>query len=145
MKIVQVNLKLNAMKILYATLLFGFLYSCAVTQDGVIINVPTAPQVNLCQNVATDTEAQQMAEQIKDQAFPDERLARARMITNNHCFVSSQVVTVITAFTFEDNRLTMAKELYRQTTDRSNYHLVIDSFAFKSDRDELTAYIQNNP
>jgi len=133
------------MKILYVALLFGLLSSCAVTQDGIVINVPTTPQVNLCQNVATDAQAQQMAEQIEGQAFPDERLSRARMITNNHCFVSSQVVIVISAFSFEDNRLTMAKELYRQTTDRSNYHLVVDSFTFKSDRDALTAYIQNYP
>jgi hypothetical protein len=139
------NLKLNTMKILFAALLFGCLYGCAITEDGIIINAPTAPSVNICQNVATDAQAQEMAEDIKSMAFPDERLARARMKTKGFCFVSQQVVTILGGFTFDSKRMIIAKELYKQTTDKPNYDVVVDSFVHKSDREELMAYIQNNP
>lgn len=133
------------MKILYAALFVGCLYGCSVTEDGIIINTPSVPTVNLCQNVATDAQAENMRDQIKDQTFKDEKLQRARLITKGYCFVSTQVVTVIDGFTFDDNKLTMAKELYEQTTDKNNYVVVVDSFTHKSDRDELMEYIQNNP
>ncbi|MCR9172166.1 MAG: DUF4476 domain-containing protein [bacterium] len=133
------------MKILYTAFVLVCLCACTVTEDGIIINTPTVPSVNLCENVATDAQAENMRDQIKDQAFQDEKLARARMITKGYCFVSTQVVTVIDGFTFDDNRLTIAKELYEQTTDKNNYSVVVDSFVHKSDREELMAYIQNYP
>lgn len=134
------------MKILFAALMLGCLYGCSVTENGIVIDTPTVPTVNLCQNVATDAQAAGMRDQIKNQTFKDEKLARARLVTDGFCFVSSQVVTVIDGFTFDDNKMTMAKELYKKTTDRNtNYILVVDSFTHKSDRDELMTYIQNNP
>lgn len=134
------------MKILYTALIVGCLYGCSVTEDGIVINTPNTPSVNLCQNVATDAQAENMRDQIKDQTFKDEKLQRARLVTKGFCFVATQVVTVIDGFTFDDNKLTMAKELYKQTTDRkTNYLVVVDSFTHKSDRDELMEYIQNNP
>jgi len=134
------------MKILYTALIVGCLYGCSVTEDGIVINTPSVPSVNLCQNVATDAQAENMRDQIKDQTFKDEKLQRARLVTKDFCFVATQVVTVIDGFTFDDNKLTIAKELYEKTTDRkTNYIIVVDSFTHKSDRDELMEYIQNNP
>lgn len=134
------------MKILYTALFLVFFTACTVTEDGIIINQPTVPSVNLCENVATDQQAEGMRDQIKDQAFKDEKLQRARLVTDGFCFVSTQVVTVLDGFTFDSSKLTMAKELYKQTTDRqSNYMIVVDSFTHKSDREELMDYIQNNP
>ena len=134
------------MKILYSALFLVCLTACSVTEDGIVINTPTVPSVNLCQNVATDAQAENMKDQINDQTFKDEKLQRARLVTNGFCFVSTQVVTVIDGFTFDDNKLTLAKELYEKTTDRkTNYIIVVDSFTHKSDRDELMEYIQNNP
>ena len=133
------------MKKLNLILLIGVLYGCSVTKDGVVINVPTVPSVSICPNVATDNDAAAMAEKIESQAFADERLARARMVTKDYCFVSSQMLTILDAFVFDSNRLIMAKELYRQTTDKSNYDTIVDSFVHKSDRDELMDYISQNP
>ncbi len=93
------------MKKLYFIFVLGLLAACSITKDGVIINVPTVPTVSVCQNVATDADAASMAEKIKDQAFKDERLARARLVTKNYCFVAQQVVTIMDAFSFEDNKL----------------------------------------
>lgn len=101
------------MKILYTALFLVFLTACTVTEDGIIINQPTVPSVNLCENVATDQQAEGMRDQIKDQAFKDEKLQRARLVTDGFCFVSTQVVTVLDGFTFDSSKLTMAKELYK--------------------------------
>ena len=133
------------MKKLYFALILGVLTSCAITEDGIVIDTPNVPSVSLYPNVATDADAASMAEKIEAQTFPDERLSRARLVTKDYCFKSYQVITVIDAFVFDDNRLTMAKELYHQTTDKANYQDVVDTFIHKSDRDELIDYISQNP
>lgn len=132
------------MKNLYLALLIGILSGCSITKDGIIINTPTVPTVSFCQNVASDDHVATMANKIESQTFPDEKLSRARMITKDYCFVSEQVLVVLDAFVFDDNKLTIAKELYHQTTDKSNYEIIIDSFVHKSHRDELMDYISQN-
>ncbi len=133
------------MKKLYFTLIIVALYGCSITKDGIIINAPTVPSISVCANVATDADVQLMVDKIESQAFKDEKLSRARLVTKNYCFVSSQVISIMEAFTFEDNKLTMAKELYDQTTDKANYDTVVDALTYKSDRDELIDYISQNP
>lgn len=132
------------MKNLYLALLIGILSGCSITKDGIIIKAPRVPSISFCQNVATDDDVANMATKIKSQAFPDEKLSRARMVTKDYCFASEQVVVILDAFVFDDNKLTIAKELYHQTTDKSNYDIVVDSFVHKSDREELMDYISQN-
>jgi hypothetical protein len=46
-------------------------------------------------------------------------------------------------FTFEDNKLEVAKYAYRKTVDNRNYVMVNDAFTFSSSRDELAKYIRS--
>lgn len=133
------------MKKLYFALLTVVLCGCSITKDGIIINAPTVPSISVCANVASDSDVATMVEKIDSQAFKDEKLSRARLVTKNYCFIATQVVSIMEAFTFEDNKLTMAKELYDQTTDKSNYDIVVDALTYKSDREELIDYISQNP
>jgi hypothetical protein len=45
---------------------------------------------------------------------------------------------------FADAQLEIAKHLYKPTTDKENYDIVVDALAHKSDRDELKNYIAQN-
>ncbi|NOQ75748.1 MAG: DUF4476 domain-containing protein [Crocinitomix sp.] len=129
------------MKKVIFVLMVGIIGSCTLLDTGIIIDPPNVPSVNICDNVASDADADVMAEKIKALAFKDERMDRAKLVTKGYCFVSSQVVTIMGAFSFPDAELEIAKRLYHQATDKENYDIVIDALVHKSDRDELKAYI----
>lgn len=120
----------------------GLLTGCMLTENGIIIDTPEIPSVNICPNVATDADVANMKAQIEAQAFKDERLSRARLVTKDHCFISKQVVDIMDSFNFESSKLAIAKDLYDQTTDKDNYTLVIDALVHKGDREELKEFIQ---
>lgn len=115
--------------------------SCSYFEDGIIIDPPNIPDIHICDHVATNDEVAVMKEKIESQAFKDERMDRAKMVTKGYCFVSVQVVDIMGSMSFEDAKLEIAKDLYDQTTDQENYDVVIDALAFKGDRDELKAFI----
>lgn len=117
------------------------LHACVVTDNGVGINTPN-PQVNICLNSVSDTEAEEMRDNIAAQTFKDDKLDRAKLLGNNRCFMAHQVVILFDAFDFEDNKLEIAKYLYTRTEDRQNYTLVVDALIFQSDRDELRDYME---
>lgn len=129
------------MKSLKLLLIGALLSGCVITDDGIGINAPK-PDVFVCINAVTTEEADEMKEKIESESFSDERLDRARFLAKDRCFQVSHVLIVLDAFTFQDNRLEMAKYLYNRTENKSDYDLVVSSFTFKSDRDELRDYIQ---
>jgi hypothetical protein len=130
------------MKNLFYTLIAAStLTACSLLDSAIIINKPNLPTVNICDNVATDSDVTNMKSKIEAQAFKDERMDRAKYVTKDYCFVSKQVVSIMESFSFEDAKLEMAKDLYDQTTDKNNYDIVVDAFVHKSDRDELKKFI----
>ncbi|MFT7612835.1 MAG: hypothetical protein ACI9J3_001801 [Parvicellaceae bacterium] len=118
------------------------LTGCDLTNQGVLIGLPTVEAV--CVNAVTDGEVTSMFTRIKGEAFKDDKLARARMVTKDQCFKVSQVITLMGAFSFEDNKLALAKDLYNQVIDKNQYDLVIDVLVHKSNKDELRAYIASH-
>ena len=123
----------------------GMMVSCGLLDGGgIIIDKPTVPSVNICENVATDADVVQMKDQIESQSYKDERMDRAKMVTKGYCFKSAQVVQIMDSFQFADAELEIAKHLYKPTTDQENYYLCVDALTHKSDRDELKAYMAAN-
>ncbi|MCC7454469.1 MAG: DUF4476 domain-containing protein [Crocinitomix sp.] len=118
-----------------------FITSCEFIEDVLIVDPPNVPEIRICDHVATNDDVTTMKDKIKSQAFKDERMDRTKMVTKGYCFTAAQVVDLMSAMGFEDEKLTIAKDLYDQTTDQQNYDVVIDALAFKSDRDELKAFI----
>ena len=112
--------------------------------DDIIIIKPTLPNINICEQVATDADITSMKQKIDSQAFKDERIERAKFVTTGYCFIANQVIEIMNSMVFADAKLEMAKELYNQTTDKENYDTVVDSLVHKGDRDELKAYINSH-
>jgi hypothetical protein len=54
-----------------------------------------------------------------------------------------QVKELMRYFTFEDNKLEIAKYAYKKTCDKQNYFKVYDSFNYSSSTDELKKYISD--
>lgn len=59
-------------------------------------------------------------------------------------FTTGQIVLLLKEFSFDNERLEMAKRLYRSCVDRENYYLVTDAFSFESSRRDLLNFISNS-
>jgi hypothetical protein len=122
-----------------------FLGGCAITENGVVVDLPNTPTVNICQNVATDADVAGMKAKIDKEAYKDDKMKRARFVTKGFCFVTGQIIDIMESFTYDDDKLEIAKDLYDQCTDKGDYDLVADALTYKSNKDELMDYILQNP
>lgn len=132
-------------RVLYISVL-ALMSSCGLLNGGgIIIDTPSIPSVNVCEHVATDADVVTMKEKIDSQSYKDERMNRAKSVTKGYCFVSNQALAIMESMVFADAKLEIAKHLYKPTTDKENYDGVVDALAHKSHRDELRAYMAQNP
>ena len=95
-------------------------------------------------NVIRDRDFTAAKEQIKKEWFENTRLTIAKQIIDANNFRSSQVKEIVNLFTFENNKLEIAKYAYRKTVDKQNYFQVNDAFTFSSSKDELARFIRDN-
>lgn len=70
------------------------------------------------------------------------RITLAKQIVDKNYFTSQQVKDLLLLFTFETNRLEMAKYAYGRTVDKKNYYIVNDDFAMNSNKEKLSEYIR---
>ena len=70
------------------------------------------------------------------------RLVLARQIIDRNTFASDQVKYMMQLFSFEDNRLEIARSAYRNTVDQRNYFVVYDALSYSSSKEQLADYIR---
>ena len=70
------------------------------------------------------------------------RLVLARQTIDRNNFTSDQVKYMMQLFSFENNRLEVAKSAYRNTTDQRNYFVVYDALSYSSSKEQLADYIR---
>lgn len=58
-------------------------------------------------------------------------------------FTSEQIYNLLKKYSFDENKLKMAKQLYPQCVDKTNFYRVYDAFSFDSYKRELSEYISN--
>ena len=81
-------------------------------------------------------------ESLRKEWFENTRVSSAKQIIDQNYFTSQQVKEILLLFTFENNRLELAKHAYANTIDKNNYFIVNDAFTFKNNKDELARYIR---
>ena len=84
-----------------------------------------------------------MKESLRRERFENTRVSIARQFFNEHAFTATQVKDLLQEFSFENNKLDLAKYAYRNTTDRNNYSCVFDVFSFNSSRQDLANYMSS--
>jgi len=87
------------------------------------------------------TDFVQAKESLRREWFENTRLATAKQIIDQNYFTSQQVKEMMLLFTFENNRLDIAKYAYGKTVDKGNYFVVNDAFTFNS-KEKLNEYIR---
>lgn len=75
--------------------------------------------------------------------FENTRMSKARLMIDQNYFTSRQVKDICLLFTFENNRLELARYAYGKTVDRENYDLVNEVFSNNSNKKELAQYIRD--
>jgi len=84
----------------------------------------------------------QAKESLRREWFENTRLATARQIIDQNYFTSQQVKEMVLLFTFENNRLDIAKYAYGKTVDKGNYFMLNDAFTFNNNKEALKEYIR---
>ena len=93
-------------------------------------------------NIMSVREFDLLQKQLRAEWLENNRLASAKVIIDKTNFTSQQVKDIMLLFTFDANRLEVAKYAYRQTVDKKNYFIVNDAFNYNSSKDELARFIR---
>jgi hypothetical protein len=92
----------------------------------------------------TEREFQIAKDAIRNEWFEQSRLTLAKTIMDKNYFTTQQVKEMMLLFTFENNRMEIAKYGYRKTVDNNNYYLLNDALTFNSTKDELARFIRES-
>ncbi len=93
-------------------------------------------------NVMNAREFEQVKEQIRKEWFENNRLTSAKTIIDKNNFTALQAKEMVLLFSFENNKLEVAKYAYRKTVDKQNYYVMNDAFTFSSSKEELARFIR---
>ena len=85
-----------------------------------------------------------LKESLRKEWFEANRLISVRFIIDKNNFTTQQVKELMLLFTFEKNRLEIARYAYSKTVDKKNYYLVNEVLTFSSSKDELARFIRNS-
>ena len=84
-----------------------------------------------------------LKEQLRKEWSENNRMTSAKFIIDKSNFTAAQVKELMLLFTFESNRLELAKYAYCKTVDQRNYLMVFDALTFSSSKDELARFLRD--
>jgi hypothetical protein len=90
-----------------------------------------------------DREFNQVLQSISKEWLESNKLKSATQIVTTNSLTSAQVKQLVLLFSFESNKLDLAKQAYQNTVDKKNYFMINDVFSFNSSKDELARFIRN--
>ena len=93
--------------------------------------------------VINDYDFSQAKQSLQKEWFENTRVTVAKQIIDRNYFASQQVKELLQLFTFENNKLDLAKYAYGKAVDKNNYLIVIDVFSYNNSKDELSRYIRD--
>lgn len=79
--------------------------------------------------------------QLDNTAFSDDQMILVEQALSFYSFSTRQVMLIMQHFSFEDDKLQVAKLAYNSTVDIQNYYMVNQMFSFSSSIDELNQYL----
>lgn len=84
---------------------------------------------------------QQFFSLYKKEKFDDGRSRLIKATGKNATFSTEQIRYLLKEFSFDDQRLEIAKYLYPKTVDRQNYTILAETFRFRSSKDDFLDFI----
>lgn len=89
-----------------------------------------------------DREFKNVLQAIQKEWLESNKLKSASQIVKGNNLTTAQVEQILLLFSFENNKLDIAKQAYANTVDKRNYSMLFDVFSFSSSKTELERYIQ---
>jgi hypothetical protein len=90
-----------------------------------------------------DREFSAVLQSINKEWLETNKLKSADHVVTSNQLSSAQVKQLVQLFSFESNKLELAKDAYANTVDKRNYTMINDVFSFNSSKDELARFIRN--
>jgi hypothetical protein len=74
--------------------------------------------------------------------FADTQKQLFRQIVDHNCLLAEQIGILLNHFSFEDDKLEMAKYAWHSALDPERYYIITDQFRFENSKNNLLDYIQ---
>ncbi len=103
---------------------------------------PASQPVNTCPEM-TGSSYNRAIQSIAGKAFEDEKLTVFKQVINNNCVSVSQVVGFMNEFTYEEEKLEVAKRAYPKTVDKGNYYQVNDALTYSDSIEQLNRFLES--
>ena len=107
----------------------------------VIAQVQQAPLSSRANCTKTMNRLEAFKAELQDQSFEADRLEALQLELKSTCLTSAQAEQLIDLFTFDENRLEVAKYLSDRLTDRDNAGALAKKLTFDSNKMEYRRYI----
>jgi hypothetical protein len=112
-----------------------------VQHQQVIAQVQQAPLSNRVNCTKTMNRLEAFKVELQDQSFEEDRLEVLQLAMKSTCLTTAQAEQLIDLFTFDENRLEVAKYLSDRLTDRDNAGALAKKLTFDSSKMEYRRYI----
>lgn len=94
-------------------------------------------------NLLDDASLQSLIQTMKNVTFEEKMIEVAKTALKDKQVKTSQVHQLLQLFSFENNKLELAKYCYDKTLDKDNYYSLYNDFTFSSYSSELDKYINS--
>lgn len=92
--------------------------------------------------VMVDKDFNDLMGKIEKQSFADDKLRTLELASKNTRFKVNQIVRIIGAFTFADDKLSALRIAYPECDDPQNNYKILDAFTFSSDKEAAQRIIE---
>ena len=82
-------------------------------------------------------------ESIEAKSFVEDKVMICKQLVKVSCFNVKQVISLMELFTYEENKLEIAKLMYNKTVDKGNYYQVNDALTYSGSVDGLNKFLEN--
>eukprot|EP01012_Entosiphon_sulcatum_P041502 TRINITY_DN55353_c0_g1_i1.p1 TRINITY_DN55353_c0_g1~~TRINITY_DN55353_c0_g1_i1.p1 ORF type:complete len:235 (+),score=22.48 TRINITY_DN55353_c0_g1_i1:11-715(+) len=103
---------------------------------------PVLPEPELNYRLLSEDAFQTFLVQYRRENFDDGRLRMINVVTKNASLLSAQARILLKSFNFDDQRLKVATNLYKNVADPQNYFTLSDIFVFPSNKDDFLKYLE---
>ena len=115
-----------------------------LTGGGVITtSQPAAPATANGCHAMSDQAFRQAASAIENKSFADEKMTVAGQILRANCLNVSQVKALMGLFTYEEDKISIAKKSYARTVDQNNYYQLNDALTYSASVEELNRFLES--
>jgi hypothetical protein len=89
-------------------------------------------------------EFRRVVQSMEKEWLESNKLKSAVHVVSTNRLSAAQVKEIVMLFGFENNKLEVAKQAYRNTIDKRNYSIIYDVLTFSNSRTELDRYIRTS-